>query len=368
MIYSHRKSNVFGRICTLVIILVGITFSFLSCKKDEEPASRTFRMGFQNSAPRIDLDLILQSLNLWTQRADVAMITTEVPWAELLGGMSVDDYVVNNYKDLVAFYRSKNLKLWVYIDPQNGLDRASDAVDLQQANKSIADADMQLLYQKFIIAMDSILKPDHLGLALETNLIHAAAPTSIYEGVKVAANNAAAAIRLRNTTVPLSISIQAETAWNKFSGGPYAGIAKDFTDFPFIDELGISSYPYFGFDKPGDIPINYYSRLLEGKNIPVFISEGGWPTESLTTADQSFNSSQEMQRDYFVQHIKLLDEVKATAIFQLLFTDIDTDYLPVDAPENIIYFTSLGLVDKNLQPKLTLSIWDELFKKKLVKN
>ncbi len=135
MIYSHRYSNVFGKITMLVILILGISLSFLSCQKDEEPASRTFRMGFQNSAPRIDLDLILQSLNLWTQRADVAMISTEVPWAELLGGMSVDDYVVNNYKDLVAFYRSKNIKLWVYIDPQNGLDRASDAVDLQQANK-----------------------------------------------------------------------------------------------------------------------------------------------------------------------------------------------------------------------------------------
>jgi len=39
------------------------------CKKDEESISRTFRMGFQNSAPRFDnLDLFIQSLNLWTQR------------------------------------------------------------------------------------------------------------------------------------------------------------------------------------------------------------------------------------------------------------------------------------------------------------
>jgi len=352
------------------ILFMLIVFVILSsCKKDEDPIPfRTYYMGFQNSAPRYDnIDIVLQALSLWTPRANAAMITTEVPWKKLLDGVTVNEYVLSEYKSLVDYYRSLDLKLWVYIDPQNGLDRTSDAVELKAANKSIADVDMQLLYQQFVIAMDSILKPDHLGLALETNLIHAAAPASIYEGVKIAANNAAAAIRLRNTTVPLSISIQAETAWNKFSGGPYAGIAKDFTDFPFIDELGISSYPYFGFDKPGDIPINYYSRLLEGKNIPVFISEGGWPTESLTTANQSFVSSQEIQRDYFIQHGKLLDEVKATAIFQLLFTDIDTDYLPTDAPENIIYFTSLGLVDKNLQPKLSLSIWDELFNRKLNK-
>jgi hypothetical protein len=91
------------------------------------------------------------------------------------------------------------------------LDRTTDAVDLQQANKSIADADMQLLYKKFVLAMDSVLNPEHLGLALETNLIRDAAPAAIYTGVKTAAN-AAAAVRARNATVPLSISVQVDHA------------------------------------------------------------------------------------------------------------------------------------------------------------
>jgi hypothetical protein len=355
------------KIVRLILFLTFFTI-LSSCKKDEVPIpSRTYYMGFQNSAPRYDnIDIVLQALSLWTPRADAAMITTEVPWKKLLAGTTVNDYVVSEYKGLVDYYRSLDLKLWIYIDPQNGLDRTSDAVELKAVNKSIADVDMQLLYQKFVMAMDSILLPDHLGLALETNLIHAAASSSIYQGVKLAANNTAAAVRLRNATVPLSISVQAETAWNKFSGGSYVGIAKDFADFPFIDELGISSYPYFGFDSPHDIPLNYYSRLIEGKNIPVFVTEGGWPSESLTTADQSFVSSQEKQQDYFNHHGQLLDNVKAAAVFQLPFTDIDTNYLPADVPENIIYFTSLGLVDVTLQPKLALAAWDNLFNRKLI--
>lgn len=53
------------------ILLAGLLIAF-SCKNDEDiPTTRTYRMGFQNSAPRIDnLDLFIQSLNLWTQRAD----------------------------------------------------------------------------------------------------------------------------------------------------------------------------------------------------------------------------------------------------------------------------------------------------------
>ncbi len=334
-----------------------------ACKNDEDAlTTRTYRMGFQNSAPRVDnIDLILQSLNLWTQRADVAMITTEVPWAELLGGMPVNDYVVNNYKDLVDYYRTKDFKLWVYIDPQNGLDRAADAVDLQQANKSIADADMQLLYQKFTIAMDSILKPDHLGLALETNLIRDAAPAAIYNGVKQAANATAQAVRARNASVPLSISVQVDHAWGKFGGNSYTGIAQDFDDFPFIQELGLSSYPYFGFDDPTDIPLNYYTRLVEGKKLPVFITEGGWSSVSVTTPNRSFVSSPELQKAYIEHHAHLLNEVGATAVFQLLFTDIDSAAVPDDVPSNIDYFLYIGLVDINFTIKPALTAWDKVF-------
>ena len=89
--------------------------------------------------------------------------------------------MVNNYKGLVEYYRSKGLKLWVYVDPQNGLDRASDARELVAAGKSIADADMQNIYRRFVVVMDSVLSPEHLGLALETNLIRAAASPAIYE-------------------------------------------------------------------------------------------------------------------------------------------------------------------------------------------
>ena len=355
-----RRPYLTSSLRMLLVLFCFTTFS--SCKNDEAEPTRTFRMGFQNSAPRYDdINLVLQSLNLWTQRADVAMITTEVPWADLLGGMTVNEYIVNNYLDLVAYYRTQDLKLWVYIDPANGLDRAADAVDLQQADKSIADAEIQLLYRKFTIAMDSILKPDHLGLALETNLIRDAAPIALYHAVKTAVNATAQAVRARNTVVPLSISVQVDHAWGKLGGGEYTGIAQDFIDFPFIQELGLSSYPYFGFNDPKDIPLNYYSRLVEGKNLPVFITEGGWSSASVTTPIRSFVSSPEMQKIYIEHHTALLNTVRAQAVFQLVFTDIDGTALPSDVPDNIDYFLCLGLVDINFVFKPALKAWDQVF-------
>lgn len=344
------------------ILSVIIIITLVSCSSDDQPKTRTYRMGLQNSAPRYDdINLILQSLTMWSTRADAAMITTEVPWEALLNGADVNDYITDNYVGLVNYYREKGFKLWIYIDPQNGLDRTSDALELQAVNKSIADADMQALYRRFAFEMNAMLNPEHLGLALETNLIRAAAPAANYNGVKQAANDAAAEIRAADANVKLSVSVQVDFAWGKLGVGMYTGIEQDFTDFPFIEELGLSSYPYFGFDSPTDIPLNYYSKLIEGKDIPVFVSEGGWSSGSVATPDVSFTSTPELQAAYINHHAKLLDHVKATAVFQLVFTDIDLESLGPDVPANLQYFTQIGLVDIQLDPKPALAVWDRMF-------
>lgn len=326
-------------------------------------------MGFSNSAPRYDdFALVIQSLNLWTTRADAAIVNTEVPWDSLYDGVEVVDYVVRNYSGLVAFYRGKQMKLWVYIDPQNGLDRTADAVALQNRGKSIAEADAQALYRRFVVVMDSVLKPEHLGLALETNLIRAAASPSIYQGVKQAAFDAFVELKERDSKAKLSVSVQVDVAWGNPGSGVYVGVDQDFADFPFIEELGLSSYPYFGVSDPQELPANYYSKLVEGKTMPVFVSEGGWASTSVSTPTVTFTSSPEIQASYIRRQKQLLDEARATAWFQLPFTDIDISTVPPPVPENLQYFISIGMVDINLQPKPAMAAWDELFNLLLTEN
>lgn len=346
------------RLLSIFIVLV-----VNSCTSSTTPTPmRTYRMGFANSAPRFDdFNLVLQSLQIWTTRADAAIVNTEVPWDTLFSGTPAKDYVARHYAGLVDFYRSKNFKLWVYIDPQNGLDRANDALELVAMGKSIADPEAQALYRKFVLAMDSVLKPEHLGLALETNLIRAAASSAIYQGVKKAANDAAAELAGRGTTAKLSVSVQVDVAWGNLGGGGYVGVAQDFADFPFIEELGLSSYPYFGISSPDQLPDNYYSKLVESKSLPVFVSEGGWSSGSVSLAGTSFTSSPQLQAAYIKRQRALLDAAKAIAWFQLTFTDIDIASLTPPIPENLGYFIYLGLVDINLQPKPALSAWDEVF-------
>ena len=358
-----------GILSFILIVLIN------SCKKEEAaaPAVRSYRMGFQNSAPRFDdFNLTIQSLQLWSARADAAMITTEVPWDSLYAGHTIQRYILNNYSGLVDYYRTNNFKLWMYIDPANGLNRGSDANALVAMGKSIAQDDVQKLYRRFVVAMDSMLQPDHLGLALETNLIRMASSPSIYSGVKKAANDAAIDVRAIDPTVKLSVSIQAEVAWGIGSPngyGNFVGIEQDLTDFPFAHELGISSYPYFNAAKPGDLPIEYYAKLVAGKSMPIFVSEGGWTSQTFTARNQQvIAGSTTLQQDYVTRQSQLLDQAKAIAVFQLTFTDIDLDHLPVGTDPTIKYFAYLGLVDINLEPKPSLTTWDNVFKRKLGAN
>ena len=150
------------------------------------------------------------------------------------------------------------------------------------------------------------------------------------------------------------ISVQAETAWGVLAGpGAYEGVETDFQDFPFMQTLGLSSYPYFSYDQPEDMPDDYYSRLLNGRSIPAMVCEGGWTSASVT----GISSSPEQQARYITRHADLLDSIDAAAIVQTLFADIDIASL-TNPPANLPLFISIGLMDKDFTAKPALTAWD----------
>jgi hypothetical protein len=345
-----------------IVLFLAVIGLALACKKHDAISSastRTYRMGFATSAPQPIINEIIQSLNIWTKHADAAIISTEVPWDSLLNGEDPVTYVIQNYTSLVNIYRSANLKLWIYIDPENGLARQKDSDPLVALGKSIAQPNIQQVYERFAVVMDSILHPDHLGLALETNLIRLAAPDSIYQGVKQAANTAAARVRIIDANVPLSVSVQAEVAWGRIGGNTaYVGVATDYTDFPFIKELGISSYPYLTYANPSDMPLNYYAQLAAGHNTPVFVSEGGWTSANITAF--SVQSSPAQQQAFIRRQAQLLAQANAIGLFQLTFTDLSLSAWPATDSAELIPFAFLGMVDSNFVAKPAFTTWDSL--------
>ena len=134
-------------------------------------------------------------------------------------------------------------------------------------------------------------------------------------------------------------------------------------DFPFVNVLGLSSYPYLGgFTEPEQIPLDYYARVRGARALPVMVVEGGWPSASVRGM---FSSSPEMQARYVARQSKLLEQAQVLAVFQLSFTDLDLRTFPKPVPAILPLFATLGLVDANLRPKPALATWDKIFARPL---
>ena len=343
------------------ILIVAVAAVFLaSCGGDSNngPPARTYVMGFSGFPPEPSLSSILQTIEMWSQRADAALMVNEVPWDSLLAGKSAESLIRNNQVGLAAYYRAKGLRIIASVDPTNGLDRASDSAPLKAAGHSLTEPAMQSLYVDYVVAMQTLVHPDYLGIASETNLIRLAAPDSLYQAVKHAANTAAPQILAADPTAKLFTTVQVEVACGRFSQTPtYQGIAQDRTDFPFMVVLGLSSYPYLGgFADPDSIPLDYYDRLDDGAPISMMVIEGGWASKSIPA-----NTDETMQKRYIERHEAILDQVGAIGWFQITFTDIDL--AAIGLPPSAAPFAYLGLVDVNLNPKEALSAWDAAYKR-----
>ncbi len=357
--FPHPRAHMWVR-CVAVACIALLSGCGKSGTAPGVATPRHYRMGFAANAPRFEFDLLLAALELWTRRADAALIGGEAPWDSLLAGVPAADYVRRQHAPLAEYYRGRGLRLWVYLDPANGLNRAGEANALTAAGRSISEPAIQQLYREYAVACDTLLRPDVLGVVLETNLIRIAAPPALYAAVRQVANAAAADIRAVDPAVKLSSSVQVETAWGRLGlGTGYVGVEQDFTDFPYTQVLGLSSYPYFGWTSPDSLPSDYYSRLLQGRSLPVGVTEGGWTSESFGTVV----SSAALQRRYIERQAQLLDGMSAVGWFQLTFTDIEVHSVPQG--RELAPFSRTGLVDTTLAAKPALSPWDVTFKRPL---
>jgi hypothetical protein len=245
------------------------------------------------------------------------------------------------------------LRVIVSVDPTNGLDRGSDAPELVANGRSLAEPAVQQIYRDFVVALDTLVRPDWLGVASETNLVRASAPPALYAGLVQAANAAATAVRSADASRLLYVTVQVEVAWGRPSGS-YVGVAQDRTDFPFVHAWGLSSFPYLGgYAAPESLPANYYSRLVESAPLPLLVIEGGWPSDT----SAGIPSTPAIQRRYITRQARLLATAAAIGWFQISFTDLDVAaWSPGVEP-----FSRLGLVTTALQPKPALAVWDSAF-------
>jgi len=323
---------------------------------------RTFRMGFSAIPARQNMTIpeLIAALDFWAPHADAAIIHASPPWAAMLGGYSPAMAVDTVQVGLANYYRSKGLDIVFTVDATDGLNRAAEAPELVAAGRSITDTMVQRLYREWTYAVAQKVRPRYLGLVAETNLIRAAAPASVYQALVTMTN--AVATQIKNAGLPstLYVSVQVEVAWGHLSSpaGPYAGIAQDLSDFPFVQAIGLSSYPYIvGYADPEAVPDDYYSRIADEAALPVLVVEGGWPSIGVGAVV----SNPAEQARYIRREVQLLDRANGIGLFQLTFYDLDVTGMTVPPGSSLPLFTHLGLADSASNPKPALAVWDSVF-------
>ena len=323
---------------------------------------RKFKMGFFPTPSRPEAAVLLKGVDQFSERSELVHIHEELPWTDLLNGTSADAILERDKTKLIEYCRGKGLRLGFMADLTDGLSRADEAPQLRALGRSIAEPAVLRVYRDYVLSFVAKFKPDYIGVAAETNLIRALAPATVYASVVEAANLVAADLNAAAVPAPVFISVQAETAWGRLGGaGTYVGVERDFTDFPFTAWLGLSSYPYFAYSQPEDLPADYFTRLLAGRSTPLLVAEGGWASASVGTV----NSSPDAQARYIARLGQLLDGAGAKAVIQTLFADIDLASVPPPVPSNLAAFVSLGLVDTAFAAKPALAGWDGLFARPL---
>jgi len=323
---------------------------------------RSYLMGFSAIPPRFDTSTanLIAAIDNWVPHADAAIMHVSPPWAALLAGHTPTGVVDTVELPLAQYYRAKGLDIVFTVDATDGLNRAAEAPELVAAGRSITDTMVQRLYREWTYAVALKIQPRYLGLAAETNLIRVAAPNSVYQALVTMTNAVAAQISAASLPSGLFVSIQVETAWGRLPPGPYVGIAQDLSDFPFMQAIGLSSYPYLGgFTEPDSLPLDYYSRIAQGTTLPVLVVEGGWASVSL----DSLVSSPAEQARFFGKQELLLDSADAKGVFQLTFYDLDLSNNPQPPGSILPLFTHLGLADSAMNAKPALAVWDSTLRR-----
>lgn len=350
-----------------IIVVAG---AIVSCSNGVDPTSttRSYRLGFSATPPRLTTESVIQTITTWEPHADVALINQGVPWRALLNDTTAAELVRRDLKDLAAHYRGRGMPLIVEIDVTDGLGRDKEAPELVALGRSISEPAVQQLYRQYIAAVDSILHPEYLGLAMEVNLIRAIAPASVYAAVVTMAAGGENTLVAQSSPAKRFVSMQVETAWGRLPDvGHFVGVDKERADFPYIKAMGLSSYPYLaGFANPNDVPVDYYARMngTGTAALPMLVVEGGWSSGSVP----GVTSSPALQALWIRRQMELADRAALVAVTQISFTDLDLSSYPAPPGSILSLFGLLGLVDVNFNPKPALAEWDRAFARALRTN
>ncbi len=138
--------------------------------------------------------------------------------------------------------------------------------------------------------------------------------------------------------------------------------------FKKLDLIGITTYPYFDYQNPDQIPSDYFDLLKNYSEAKIAITETGWPAktrfggklESLN--NQGFVGSEEEQVQYLDWLLTFKSAPDQFEYINWIFVNDVVQWSDGTASTGFELFDSIGLKNHEGTPKLVWKKWVEVVK------
>ena len=337
-----------------------------------DAASRPFHMGFTRWPPEATLEGIARMDAFLSAHGDMTALHFDggVPWPEALTDSSFPEGLMNSWNStrdaipadhtlLVSITpldmtRSKLASYWGDSDNMP-LPKPWDAYPLDHANVKTA----YLNYARQVI---EYFKPDYFAISIEVNVAQVNAPET-WSAYKELHKFVYESLKQEYPDLPIFATFTVSHMSGLDGGDKAIQKAEIESLLPYLDLLGLSSYPYgwmYESGKADPIPEDFFAAALAfGK--PLAVTESGAPSYSFS----AFGKDYEFTEEYQARWVDFLLRQAGEHQFKFVvgFTGIDYDKLlevfPKDVRELGMIWVYTGLERSDGCAKQALAVWDE---------
>jgi hypothetical protein len=358
-----------------------ITIVSLSCNKDEEIPSRSFRMGFTPFPYEVSESAINYVYTKLASEADIINhhFDNGVPWAEAATGADFSKNIMDDWN----FRKAKTAghhKVYVSVTPINYLRTGLAAYRGESDNMELFSPwnmyrfnndQVKNAYLNYCKRTIDFFQPDYFGMSIEANLLHAL-KQDLWTDYLELHQYIYTQLKISYPNLPIFTSVVGAYLLDGFIDGNDHVTERlaVLQLLEYSDYYALSFYPYMSKHLGNPYPENTFEELFNISSKPLIVAETGYVAQTfsldLGAGATTIESDQTKQQKFFTDLLDACEKRKAEFVIDFVIRDYDQLWAQVGSPTDItIAWRDCGLYDENGNTRLAHATWKEFFSRKL---